>query len=108
MANELGKRISQLLIKNGLTQRELAKIVGVTEVSMSRYISGDRTPKGPIVANIATALHTTSDYILGTEEPTSSESDYNQIYRLIARTAGNFSSSQKRELINVILAADPN
>ena len=94
MANDLGKRISELLIKNGLTQRELAKIVGVTEVSMSRYISGDRTPKGPIVANIATALHTTSDY--------------NQIYRLSARAAGNFSSSQKRELINVILADSPN
>ena len=66
--NNLGGRIADLLKKSGLTQRELADKVGVTEVSMSRYISGDRTPKGPVIANIANALHTTSDYLLGTEE----------------------------------------
>ena len=43
--NTLGGRIAELLEKNGLTQRELAEKVGVTEVSMSRYISNDRTPQ---------------------------------------------------------------
>lgn len=66
--NNLGNKINDLLKQSGLTQRELADKVGVTEVSMSRYISGDRTPKGPVIANIANALHTTSDYLLGTEE----------------------------------------
>ena len=42
--NILGSRISDLLQKNGLTQRELAKQVGVTEVSISRYVNGERTP----------------------------------------------------------------
>lgn len=66
----LGTRISDLLKQRGLSQRELAKKVGVTEVSMSRYIKGERTPKGPIIANIAKNLHTTADYLLGldTEE----------------------------------------
>ncbi len=66
--NNLGNRITDLLKRSGLTQRELADRVGITEVSLSRYISGDRIPKGPIIANIANALHTTTDYLLGTEE----------------------------------------
>ena len=57
MSNELGTRISDLLKQNGLTQKELADKVGITYVSMSRYISGDRIPKGPVIASLATALH---------------------------------------------------
>ena len=71
--NNLGGRIADLLKKSGLTQRELANKVGVTEASMSRYISGGRIPKGPTIANIANALHTTSDYLLGTEEDITKE-----------------------------------
>lgn len=106
MENTLGDRIAELLEKNGLTQRELAELVGVTEVSMSRYISNDRTPKGPVIANIATALHTTSDYLLGNEETGDFESDYYKIHRLIARNASHMTSKQKRELINAILESD--
>lgn len=49
-------KIKELLEKKGMTQRELADRVGVTEVSMSRYINGDRTPKGPIAAMMARVL----------------------------------------------------
>ena len=104
--NTLGVRIAELLEKNGLTQRELAEKVGVTEVSMSRYISNDRTPKGPVIANIATALHTTSDYLLGTEEVGDFESEYYKIHRLIARNASQMTRKQRNELINALLEPD--
>lgn len=65
---DLGERITGLLDELGITQRELAERIGITEVSMSRYIRGDRTPKGPVVANMATALNTTTDYLLGVGE----------------------------------------
>lgn len=99
----IGERISELLEKNSMTQRELAERVGVTEVSMSRYISNDRTPKGPIIANIATALHTTSDYLLGTETEGDFETEYYRIHRLIARNASQMTKKQRNELINVLL-----
>lgn len=71
--NNLGGRIANLLKKSGLTQRELADKVGVTESSMSRYVNESRIPKGTIIANIANALHTTSDYLLGTGEDITKE-----------------------------------
>lgn len=65
---DLGERIAGLINELGISQRELADRIGVTEVSMSRYIRGDRTPKGPIIADMATALNTTTDYLLGVEK----------------------------------------
>ena len=102
MNETLGGRISELLKKTGITQRELAAMVNVTEVSMSRYISGERMPKGPIVANIATALHTTSDYLLGQENDEDSESVYYQTQRAIARNAKNWTKKQKADLVNAL------
>jgi len=64
----IGARILPLMKKRGMTQRELANQIGVTEVSISRYISGQRMPKANIVVYMADALNTTTDYILGRTE----------------------------------------
>ena len=80
-------RLSELLEKQGMSQKELAERVGITEASMSRYMNTDRIPKSEILANIATALHTTSDYLLGVEEEGNIDSDYPKIVRLIARNS---------------------
>ena len=109
MKDNLGGRIAELLTQLNMTQRELANKVNVTEVSMSRYIKGDRVPKGPVIANIATALHTTTDYLLngdGETETSDFESDYYKIHRLIARNAHQMTPKQRRELINALLESD--
>ena len=90
------ERLSLLLKEQGISQKELAEVVGVTEASMSRYMHSERIPKSAIIANIATALHTTSDYLLGTE------TEGGKIKRLLARNAPSMTNEQKRELINVL------
>ena len=103
----LGTRISDLLDQQGLSQRELADKVGVTEVSMSRYIKGERTPKGPIIANIAKVLHTSSDYLLGHEvEETDPEIEYYRTQRAIARNAKKWSKKQKADLVNALFEVE--
>lgn len=66
--NNLGNRIADLLKQRGMAQRELAVKAGITEKSMASIVSGERTPMGPTVVNIANALHTTPGYLLGKEE----------------------------------------
>ena len=83
MNKTLGERISELLLQNGMTQRELASKVHVTDVSMSRYVKGERIPKGPIIANIAKALNTTSDYLLGQETTEDAELEYYKVLILL-------------------------
>lgn len=103
MANELGKRISELLVKYDLSQRELAELVGVTAVSISRYVSGGRRPKDPILAKIAMRLHTTPEYLLNQEIGNEdSELAFYRTKRAIARNAKNWTTKQKTDLVNAL------
>lgn len=101
--NIIGERIAGLLMEQGKTQRELAKQVGTTEASISRYIKGNRVPKSTILANIAKALHTTTDYLLGNEKDSNDpELEYNYTQRAIARNANWWSKKQKLDLVNAL------
>ena len=105
--NIIGERIAGLLMEQGKTQRELAKHVGTTEASISRYIKGYRVPKGPILANIAKTLHTTTDYLLGNEKDSNDpELEYNYTHRAIARNANRWSKKQKMYLVNSLFEND--
>ncbi len=97
-------RLSLLLEKNNMTQRELAEAIGVTTATLSRYVSGNRLPSGNTVANIATALHTTSDYLLGRE--TDEEFDFYKIERIIARNASKMTVQEKKDLINALFGEE--
>lgn len=65
MENDFGKRLKDLLEEKGMTQRTLAGLIDATEMSVSRYINGNRTPRGPVIVQIAKALGVTTDYLLG-------------------------------------------
>lgn len=103
MGRELGLRVAETLQKRGMTQKELATLIGVTEAVMSRYVSGDREPKPEMLANIATALHTTSDFLLGIENE---EFSHPRICRMIARNAATMTEQEKRELINALFGEE--
>ena len=64
--NIFGERVRELLKQNDMSQRELADRIKVTPVTLSRYISGERTPRMSDVSNIATVLNTTANYLLDT------------------------------------------
>jgi len=99
MSTNFGKRIIELMQKKQMTQKELADRIGTTEATISRYISGSRDPKSEVLANLATALNTTSDYLLGIEENGNPQHDIPSIKRLIARNAKKMTVEQKKELI---------
>ena len=103
MSKELGGKILGLLKESGLNQKMLAQRIGVTEAVISRYISGEREPRPDILANIATALHTSSDYLLGIE---SGDYDHIKIRRLIARNASAMTEKEKRDLINALFGEE--
>ena len=103
MSKAFGQRLLNLLQKQGITQNELADRINTTEATLSRYVSGDRVPKADMLANIATALHTTSDYLLGIE---SDDFDFPKVERLLARNSATMSEKQKRALISALFGED--
>lgn len=103
MSKEFGQRLLSLLKKQGMTQKELADRVNTTEATLSRYISGDREPKADMLANIATALHTTSDFLLGIE---GDGFDFPKVERILARNSAKMTEKQKRALISALFGED--
>ena len=60
------ERLKEAMIHNNkMSQRELGKIVGLSEVTISRYTAGLRIPNATDIAKIAKALNVSSDYLLG-------------------------------------------
>lgn len=59
--------LNQELQKQNISQRELANRTDVTEVSISRYCKGQRSPNADTIAKIADELHVNADYLLGRE-----------------------------------------
>ena len=103
MSKEFGERLQSILQSRGVTQRELAARIGTTEATICRYVTGDREPKADMLANIATALHTTSDYLLGIEHD---EYDFPRVKRLIARNASAMTDQERRALISALFGEE--
>ncbi len=96
----MGERIQLLMKKNGYSQKELASMIGVTESAMSRYLKNEREPKSEVIANLATALNTTSDYLISGKAP---DDDFAEIYRLVARSTAKMSDEEKLKLVRMLI-----
>lgn len=96
----MGDRIIRLMKENDYTQKELASMVGVTESAMSRYLKNEREPKAEVIANLATALNTTSDYLISGKQ---SEEDFAEIYRLVARSTTTMTDGEKLKLVRMLI-----
>ncbi|WP_123043152.1 helix-turn-helix domain-containing protein [Cohnella candidum] len=67
----LGHRLRERREKLGKTQLDSAKDLGISNVQLSRYESGDRKPDPQMLSRFAEYYKTTADYLLGrTDDPT--------------------------------------
>ena len=64
----IGERIVKELHDKDMTQRELAAKIGISEVSISRYVNEGRQPRAGILGEIAKALGVSADTLLGLDE----------------------------------------
>ncbi len=63
-------RIKEARERVGLSQKALAKVLGIKPTTFNGYETGAHDPKSDVLAEIAKACDTTVDYLLGlTENP---------------------------------------
>lgn len=71
MSSILGDRIRITRERKGIMQKRLAKAIGISNVQLSRYETGDRNPDPETLKKIADFLEVSTDYLLGrTDDPT--------------------------------------
>lgn len=65
----MNTRLKQARTSKGMTQREIAKIVGLSEVGYQNYEYGIRVPNARTAIRIAQALSTTVEDLWGNAPP---------------------------------------
>lgn len=97
--NNFSERLKLLLKESKYTQKQVADLIGITEAALSRYMTSERIPRPKILANLATALGTTTDYLLyGTDK----YQDFSEIKGILARYKGDITTEQKKDLLQLI------
>ena len=64
---DFSKRLKELRINAGLTQKQLAERIWVSKATISYYELFERNPSPEIIVKIAKVFHVTTDYLLGLE-----------------------------------------
>lgn len=103
---EWKEKVRALMAERSMTQKQLSKLSGITESSISRYLHSEQRPRMDIVVNIAKALHIETEYLLDDDEK--SESAYNAIATAIARKGNELTPDEKNQLIALLLGVRPN
>lgn len=65
LAKTIGDRINEALALRDVKQKDLAKMLGVTDNTVSYYCSGSRTPNTQQITEIAKFLNVSADWLLG-------------------------------------------
>ncbi len=95
-------KVKHIMRRKNINQKDLADMCGVTEAAMSRYLSGNRQPKSEVLANMATALDTTSNDLLGLEE----QAQADEVFRFVARNVSGISQDVKMKLIQLLSSSE--
>ena len=65
MVFELAKKLRDMRLKSGLSQKEIAEQIGVSPSVVSAYELGERTPSVEVLMSLAALYNCSSDYLLG-------------------------------------------
>lgn len=99
-------KVLALMKQQGINQKQLSRLSGISESSISRYLHSEKRPRMDIVINIAKALHVETEYFL--DDNDKSDAAYNSIATAIARKGHELTSEEKNKLILLILGKGSN
>lgn len=67
---KIPERIKELRVDKGMTQKQLADVIGVSEVSMQRFEYGSARPSLDTLVALTDVLSVSLDYLCGlTDDP---------------------------------------
>lgn len=72
---KIGQQINNALAKKDIKQKELAKILSVSDNTISYFCSGTRVPNTEQLIKISKALDVSTDYLLGLTPNTTTDPD---------------------------------
>ena len=107
-------RLIVLMEDFNMSQVDLSNKIGISNVTISRYLSGDRIPRLDVITKIASAFNVSVDYLLGLSDDrngedanTNTDVDIALLAKNLFGLDGNSHLSKKqKELIKNLLMAN--
>ena len=104
MENAFGKRVEQLLVLKGITQKQLSKESGISQSSICQYIAGNRTPTLPSAIAVANVLQVPIELLLDENcASTGVAENIEQAVELIVASPGSLTREQRDSLLRALL-----
>ena len=103
----LSKRLKELRIKNGLTQRELGERVNVTKVSICCYENGTRVPTLDTLTKLGDTLSVDVDYLLGYDSPVKEKGKNKKITSMAKEEIEFIMELRKIEAVHNLIIENP-
>lgn len=100
-------KIRQILEAKELSQRQVALRSGITEGTLSRYLTGSRMPRVDIITNIAKTLEVETEFLLSEEEEPPKR-PYTTIATAIIQNGKELTPTEANRLIALILKTAKN
>lgn len=98
---EFSEKVRELMKDAGITQKELSMKSGVSEASLSRYLSGSLKPRMDIIINVAKALGVSPGELTGDINAIKQDS-YAETISIVARNRNKLTDEEKTEIIKVL------
>lgn len=99
---EFKERVKSLMERDNISQKELARLSGISEASISRYLSGDLRPRMDILANIAKVFNVSTSYLVGEADDAIQSDPYEETLCVVTRNKAKLDDVQKAEIIKIL------
>lgn len=98
------RAVKKLMFEKRLCQRDLARMLGVTEVAVSRYMSHYRNPKTGTIKKMAEVLEVApEDILVFPESCVESETAYRKVLELISIYSGEWNHNERMRIADKLL-----
>jgi transcriptional regulator with XRE-family HTH domain len=113
MRDCFSKNVKEIMLMRNMSQREFSEKLNITEVTLSRYLTGNRSPRMETIIRMAQVLDTTTDDLL---RDTSNEDndrvdyrrlltierEYQYILKFIQKSNVNWDDEKRMGIIKVL------
>lgn len=101
----LSKRLKLLREEHHISQKELARTLGLSQQTIAKYETDKATPNPDTLKAIVDYFGVTADYLLGRTDNPNNLSNLDDDILAISRAAQKMSPDERRKMMNILKAS---